>query len=250
MLKGLSPGAALVFLLSGPATNLGAVIVLLKFLGRRVMMIYLASILVVSVAAGYALDRIYRAWRVNPVATYGRATEFIPDREVHAAFRDVASAQEDKILIVNRATTFAQEAVNLAEGDAAAMIESARAFKDERVQAEGDALAFTLREKEYRRAPDLTRFRLHLEALEDILPPAQKILRPDKRGREGLRPLAAPAVRREEGPVKALPRTLTLVGAVGTALAIWSCFVVIDVTELRWCYGKTPMQCYSNTLRR
>ncbi|MBI3628847.1 MAG: FtsH protease activity modulator HflK, partial [Candidatus Rokubacteria bacterium] len=99
--------------------------------------------------------------------------------EVHAAFRDVASAQEDKILIVNRATTFAQEAVNLAEGDAAAMIESARAFKDERVlQAEGDALAFTLREREYRRAPDLTRFRLHLEALEEILPAAQKILRP------------------------------------------------------------------------
>ncbi len=101
-----------------------------------------------------------------------------PD-EVHAAFRDVASAQEDKILIVNRATTFAQEAVNLAEGDAAAMIESARAFKDEKVlQAEGDALAFTLREKEYRRAPDLTRFRLHLEALEEILPASQRILRP------------------------------------------------------------------------
>jgi len=101
--------------------------------------------------------------------------------EVHAAFRDVASAQEDKVLIVNRATTFAQEAVNLAEGDAAAMIASARAFKDEKIlQAEGDALAFTLREKEYRRAPDLTRFRLHLEALEEVLPAAEKIVRPGR----------------------------------------------------------------------
>jgi membrane protease subunit HflK len=101
--------------------------------------------------------------------------------EVHAAFRDVASAQEDKVLIVNRATTFAQESVNLAEGEAAAMIESARAFKDEKVlQAEGDALAFTLRERGYRRAPDLTRFRLHLEALEDILPAAEKIVRPGR----------------------------------------------------------------------
>jgi transposase InsO family protein len=54
-----------------------------------------------------------------------------------------------------------------------------RAFKDEKVlQAEGDALAFTLREQEYRGAPDLTRFRLHLEALEEILPASQKILRP------------------------------------------------------------------------
>ena len=101
--------------------------------------------------------------------------------EVHAAFRDVASAQEDKVLIVNRATTFAQESVNLAEGEAAAMIESARAFKDEKVlQAEGDALAFTLRERGYRRAPDLTRFRLHLEALEEILPAAEKIVRPGR----------------------------------------------------------------------
>src|SRR3989449_1638487 len=36
-LKGVSPGAALVFLLSGPATNVGAIVVLLKFLGRRVV---------------------------------------------------------------------------------------------------------------------------------------------------------------------------------------------------------------------
>src|SRR5207244_568096 len=53
VLKGLSPGAALVFLLSGPATNVGAIVVLLKFLGRRVVAIYLLSIAVVSVAAGY-----------------------------------------------------------------------------------------------------------------------------------------------------------------------------------------------------
>lgn len=99
--------------------------------------------------------------------------------QVHAAFRDVASAQEDKILIVDRATTFAHEAVNLAEGDAAAMLEAARAFKEQKIlQAEGDALAFSLREKEYRRAPDLTRFRLQIEALEEILPAPQKILRP------------------------------------------------------------------------
>jgi len=69
----------------------------------------------------------------------------------------------------------------LAEGDAAAMIESAHAYKDQKIlEAEGDAVAFTLRDKEYRRAPDLTRFRLHLEALEEILPAAHKILRPGK----------------------------------------------------------------------
>jgi HflK protein len=105
--------------------------------------------------------------------------------EVHAAFRDVASAQEDRILIVDRATTFAQEAVNLADGEATAMVESALAFKEQRIlQAEGDARAFSLRERAYRRSPDLTTFRLHLEALEEVLPKTQKILRP---GRQDLR---------------------------------------------------------------
>src|SRR5207253_1154162 len=48
VLKGLSPGAALVFLLSGPATNIGAIVVLLKFLGLRLVSIYLASSAVVA----------------------------------------------------------------------------------------------------------------------------------------------------------------------------------------------------------
>ena len=41
VLKGLNPGAALVFLLSGPATNLGSFPILLKFLGRKIVAIYL-----------------------------------------------------------------------------------------------------------------------------------------------------------------------------------------------------------------
>jgi HflK protein len=119
--------------------------------------------------------------------------------EVHAAFRDVASAQEDRILIIDRATTFAVEGVNLAEGEAAAMVESALAFKRQRVlQAEGEAHAFTLRERAYRRASDLTQFRLHLEALEEVLPATPKILRPgDKDLREfDLWLLEPPGVRR------------------------------------------------------
>ncbi len=105
--------------------------------------------------------------------------------EVHAAFRDVASAQEDRIFIIDRASTFAQEGVNLADGEAAAMVESALAFKEQRIlHAEGDARAFSLRERAYRRSPDLTTFRLHVEALEEVLPKTQKILRP---GRKDLR---------------------------------------------------------------
>jgi regulator of protease activity HflC (stomatin/prohibitin superfamily) len=94
----------------------------------------------------------------------------------------VASAQEDKLRTVNRARTFAVEKVNLAEGEAAAMIESALAFKDEQIlRAEGEAAGFGLKADAYRAAPDLTTFRLQLETIEDVLPKTRKFIRPGDR---------------------------------------------------------------------
>lgn len=79
VMKGLNPGAALVFLLAGPATNIGSMVLLLKFLGARVMAIYLGSIAVVALLAGFALNWIYRAWGIDPRATFGTATAFLPE---------------------------------------------------------------------------------------------------------------------------------------------------------------------------
>lgn len=58
--KGLDPGAALVFLLTGPATNAATISVVSRTLGRRFTMIYLASILVVAMAAGLVLNAFYQ----------------------------------------------------------------------------------------------------------------------------------------------------------------------------------------------
>src|SRR5882672_130716 len=79
VMKGLNPGAALVFLLAGPATNIGSIVLLLKFLGARVMAIYLGSIAVVALLAGFALNWIYRAWGIDPRATFGTGTAFLPE---------------------------------------------------------------------------------------------------------------------------------------------------------------------------
>lgn len=56
MLKGLSPGAALVLLMAGPATNAAALIVLYKTLGRRTTIIYLLTIIIGAIAFGLAVD--------------------------------------------------------------------------------------------------------------------------------------------------------------------------------------------------
>lgn len=60
-LKGLSPGAALVFLLAGPATNAAGLTVLAKRLGKRTTMVYVAAISVVSLALGMGVNVLYHA---------------------------------------------------------------------------------------------------------------------------------------------------------------------------------------------
>lgn len=61
LLKGLSPGAALVFLMAGPATNLASLMVIRKVLGQRTMWIYLLSIVVGAIVFGLIVDSLLPA---------------------------------------------------------------------------------------------------------------------------------------------------------------------------------------------
>jgi uncharacterized membrane protein YraQ (UPF0718 family) len=78
ILKGVSPGAALVFLLAGPATNLAALTVLVGTLGKRATAIYLAAIAVCSVLFGLAVDQVYVSMGVSAKAMVGQASEVMP----------------------------------------------------------------------------------------------------------------------------------------------------------------------------
>lgn len=59
LMKGLSPGAAVVFLLAGPATNMAALPVLYKILGKRSTVIYLVSIFVITLAIGMMINLFF-----------------------------------------------------------------------------------------------------------------------------------------------------------------------------------------------
>lgn len=58
-LKGISPGAALVFLLAGPATNIASLTVVSRLLGKRATGVYLLVIIVMSLAAGVLVNHLY-----------------------------------------------------------------------------------------------------------------------------------------------------------------------------------------------
>lgn len=78
ILKGISPGAALVFLLVGPATNVTSLTVLLGILGKGATAIYLSTIAISAVVFGLALDQVYIALGISAQAVAGQATELIP----------------------------------------------------------------------------------------------------------------------------------------------------------------------------
>ena len=68
MAKGLEPGAALVFLLAGPATNVATMLVVKNLLGKRTLTIYLASIALMSLAIGALVNRLYPLFGLDPTA--------------------------------------------------------------------------------------------------------------------------------------------------------------------------------------
>jgi hypothetical protein len=79
ILKGVSPGAALVFLLAGPATNVTSLTVLLGILGKRATAIYLAMIALLTVLFGLAVDQVYGSMGVSARAMVGQAAEWVPE---------------------------------------------------------------------------------------------------------------------------------------------------------------------------
>jgi uncharacterized membrane protein YraQ (UPF0718 family) len=78
ILKGVSPGAALVFLLVGPATNVASLTVLMGVLGKRATAIYLATIAVAAVLFGLAVDHVYAIMGYSAQAMVGQASEVLP----------------------------------------------------------------------------------------------------------------------------------------------------------------------------
>jgi len=78
ILKGLNPGAALVFLLAGPATNAATMGVVKKLFNTRALGIYLVMISACSLLMGFTLDFIYAFLDIEASAVLGQSSEMVP----------------------------------------------------------------------------------------------------------------------------------------------------------------------------
>jgi membrane protease subunit HflK len=91
-------------------------------------------------------------------------------QEVQGAFQDVIKAREDKQRLINEAEAYANDVVPKAGGAAARKIQEAEGYKAKVVaQAEGEASRFSKLLTEYKKAPEVMRKRLYLDAIESVL---------------------------------------------------------------------------------
>jgi len=106
------------------------------------------------------------------------------DRTVAKAFQDVADAMADREKIVNEARAYRSNLIPKARGEARTRLSEADAYKKQRVaEAVGETSRFLALQKEYQKAPDVTRARLYLEAMEKILPKMQLYVIDSDKGR-------------------------------------------------------------------
>ncbi len=100
-----------------------------------------------------------------------------PPAEVADAFRQVASAGQDAESKVNEANAYRNRVINEAKGDAAKLTQSAEAYREQAVrEALGETARFNQIYGEYRRAPAVTRQRLYIETMQQVLAKSNKVV--------------------------------------------------------------------------
>jgi membrane protease subunit HflK len=112
-----------------------------------------------------------------------------PPREVIDAFRDVQAAEQERDRLEREADAYSNRVLAGARGESAQVLEKAEGYRAQVVnEAEGEASRFLAVLEEYRLAPEVTRKRLYLETMEQVLGRVDKVIIDDQGGGQGVVP--------------------------------------------------------------
>ena len=101
----------------------------------------------------------------------------VPPDQVKAAFSDAIKSREDYDRYIKEAEAYANSILPQARGEAARFLQEANAYRDRAIaNSEGEAKRFLKLLAEYEKAPDVTRERLYLEAVESVYSNSNKVL--------------------------------------------------------------------------
>lgn len=119
-----------------------------------------------------------------------------PPAQVQDAFEEVQRAKQNEVNLINEAEQYTNQTLRRAEGEAAKLIEDARAYKAQKTnEASGSADRFKQIYGQYAKAKDVTRERMYIETMENVLSRSNKVLMDNGQGGTGVVPyLPLPAI--------------------------------------------------------
>ncbi|MDD2222931.1 MAG: FtsH protease activity modulator HflK [Pseudomonas sp.] len=142
---------------------------------------------VLAVEVKERLQRFVDTYRTGITVTQVNVQNAQPPREVQESFDDVIRAREDEQREKNLAETYANGVIPAARGQAQRLREEANGYRDETIaRAEGEAQRFTKLVTEYRKAPEVTRQRLYLETMQEVLSNTSKVLLTGDQGQNSM----------------------------------------------------------------
>lgn len=145
------------------------------------------------------LDSYGAGLNVNAISIEDAA----PPREVADAFDEVQRAEQDEDRFVEESNQYSNQRLGQARGEAAQIREEAAAYKNRIVQeAEGEAQRFVSVYDEYAKAPDVTRKRLFLETMEQVLKGSNKVIVDEKDGQGVVPYLPLPELQKRAAPAE------------------------------------------------
>ena len=133
------------------------------------------------------LQRFLDNYRTGITITQVNIQSAAAPREVQEAFDDVIRAREDEQREKNQAESYANGVIPEARGQAQRMLEEANGYRDEVIaRAQGEADRFTKLVAEYRKAPEVTRERLYLDTMQEMMSNTSKVLVTGDKGQNNL----------------------------------------------------------------
>jgi membrane protease subunit HflK len=145
---------------------------------------------------GVITDRLQESIQVT-LDTYNSGVNIVrvnfdgadPPEEVKDAFREVQSASQERDRLEKQADAYSNRVTAGARGEAAQILEEAEAYRARVVnEAEGEASRFSAVLTEYQKAPEVTRKRLYLETMEEVLGDIDKVIIDEQSGGSGVVP--------------------------------------------------------------
>lgn len=158
------------------------------------------------------LQRFLDTYRTGINVTQVNLQSAAAPREVQEAFDDVIRAREDEQREKNQAETYANGVVPEARGQSQRLIEDASGYREEVVsRATGEADRFTALVAEYRKAPEITRERLYLDTMQELMSNTSKVLVTGDKGQNNL--LYLPLDKMIDGRSSSAPNSSSNAGA-------------------------------------